>query len=517
MSRKSKYYFLSFIKHDFKSSITVFFVALPLSLGVALASDVPLISGLIAAVVGGLIVSAVSGSHMSVSGAAAGLTAICAQAVTDLGSLQFFFWAVSIAGIFQILLGLFKIGGFTHLVPSAVIKGMLSAIGILLISKQIPTILGYNKPDFWNDTLFNLLTLNHIFGTLQSFALSISPGIILISAFTYFLFWVLEKYFQRITRIFPTTFLVVTLASGFAWILYIFFPSPLQIDASHFVSIPKDTIQDFKLNLFDAQIFNSNIWRSAVIIAFVASLETLLSLEAVDKMDPHHHISPQNRELFAQGIGNFFSGLLGGLPVTSVIVRSSANIQAGARTKTSAFMHGVWILLAITLAIPIINKIPYAILGVILIRTGYKLANPKMIVALAKQGREQLLPFVFTVGSILFTDLLIGVVIGFVYSIFFIIKHTYRAGYTYQVNQVGHNPHYVIDLANNVCFLNKKKIMELLDQIPEYAVVEINGEDSVYIDYDVLEVIEEYKQKAHMRHIELSLSGISKVSVLRHH
>jgi MFS superfamily sulfate permease-like transporter len=262
---------------------------------------------------------------------------------------------------------------------------------------------------------------------------------------------------------------------------------------------------------------NSEIWEVGVIICFVATLETLLSIEAIDKIDPNNRITPQNRELIAQGTGNIVAGLIGGIPITSVIVRSSANAEAGARTRLSAIFHGIWLLLTVLFAAPLVIYIPYCVLAVILIRTGYNLAKPKMIIAIYKQGREQFMPFIVTVFAILFTDLLIGVFIGIAYAIYFLIKHTYRAGYTLQERNEGHHTHYVIDLALNVSFLNKKKFGELLENIPEYSTVEINGTDSVYIDNDILEIFQNFRTKAKLRHIELVTKGIREVETIELH
>ena len=243
----------------------------------------------------------------------------------------------------------------------------------------------------------------------------------------------------------------------------------------------------------------------------------MLSIEAIDKLDPYNRITPQNRELVAQGTGNLLSGLLGGLPITAVIVRSSANAEAGAKTKLSSFVHGLWLLLAVLFGISLLNKIPYCVLAVILIRTGYNLAKPKMILAVYKQGREQFLPFIITVAAILFTDLLIGVLIGIGYSIYFLIKHTYRAGFSIKEKTEGHNRHFIIELALNVSFLNKKRFLEMLDNIPEYSIVDINGSDSVYIDRDILEIFQDFKTKAHNRHIQLTLTGIPEVETIELH
>jgi MFS superfamily sulfate permease-like transporter len=254
-----------------------------------------------------------------------------------------------------------------------------------------------------------------------------------------------------------------------------------------------------------------------MIIFFVASLETLLSVEAIDKLDPYNRITPQNRELIAQGTGNLLSGLLGGLPITAVIVRSSANAEAGAKSKLSAFTHGVWLLLIVLFAVSLINMVPYCILAVILIRTGYNLAKPKMILGVYKQGREQFLPFIVTVIAILFTDLLVGVIIGIIYCIYFLIKHTYRAGFIVKEKKEGDSQYFIIDLALNVSFMNKKRISDLLDRIPQNSIVEINGADSVYIDNDILEIIQDYKSKAIRKNIKLQLTGIREVQNIELH
>ncbi len=262
---------------------------------------------------------------------------------------------------------------------------------------------------------------------------------------------------------------------------------------------------------------NVEIWKTAVIIAFVASLETLLSIEAIDKLDPYNRITPQNRELVAQGTGNIVSGLLGGLPITAVIVRSSANAEAGAKTVLSSFAHGIWLFIAIMFAIPLLNLIPYCVLAVILVRTGYNLAKPKMIVSVYKQGREQFLPFIVTVTAVLFTDLLIGVLIGVAYALYFLMKHTYRAGFTIKERKEGETVHFTIELALNVSFINKKRFLEMLDQIPASSEVEIIGSDSVYIDYDILEIFHDFKSKAQQKNIKLVMKDIPDVETIELH
>jgi MFS superfamily sulfate permease-like transporter len=514
--RKLRFYFLIFIKHDFRASITVFFVALPLCLGISLASGVPVYAGLMAGIIGGLVISLISKSALSVSGPAAGLTAICAAAITELGSLEIFFLSVCVAGLLQILLGLFRLGGFTHFIPSAVIKGMLAAIGILLMSKQIPLLIGYDQPDFWTNELFNILTFRHGFSEVKDLYYHSSAGAVTVTAFAFLILFIWKKYLAKLLPVVPASFITVAtgivLAQGFNRM----FPE-FSIQSGQFVNIPKDIIQQIRLTDFSSLFSDAAIWRNAVIICFVASMETLLSIAAIDNLDPYNRITPQNRELVAQGTGNFLSGLVGGLPITAVIVRSSANAEAGARTRLSAFAHGTWILAAILLAIPLLNLIPYCVLAVILLRTGYNLAKPKMIAAVYRQGREQFLPFIVTVIAILFTDLLIGVVIGVGYAIYFLIKHTYRAGYVLKEKMEGHIRHYSLELALNVSFLNKKRILEVLDKMPEYSIVEINGADSLYIDRDILEIFHDFKSKAHNKHIDLRMVNIPDVETIELH
>lgn len=513
--RRIRFHIRSYFRHDFNASITVFFVALPLCLGVSLASGAPVVSGLIAGIIGGLVISLISGSPLSVSGPAAGLTSICAAAITDLGGLEIFFLSVSIGGLLQVLLGLFRLGGFTHFIPAAVIKGMLAAIGILLISKQVPILIGYTKPDFWRNELFNLLTFRHGFEQFTDFYESISLGPIIVGLAALGLSYLWQvTLFKKITFI-PSAFIIVLAGVLFSMLLAALIPS-LALKPTQYVDVPKNVIAEIRLPNFQELFKHAAIWKYGVLICFVASLETLLSVEAIDKLDPYHRVTPQNTELMAQGTGNFLSGLIGGLPITAVIVRSSANAEAGARSRMSAFSHGLWLLLAVLLAVPLLNKIPYSVLAVILIRTGYNLAKPRMIKAVYRQGREQFMPFLVAVVAILLTDLLIGVLIGLVYSVYFLIKHTYRAGFIYTEKTEGHSRHIRIELALNVSFLNKKRFIELLDKIPAYSIVDIDGSKSVYIDHDILEIFQEFRSKAHNKHIQLTLRDIPEVEVARH-
>jgi len=513
---KLKVHLFSFLKHDLKSSIAVFFVALPLCLGISLATGAPLYAGLIAGVLGGLVVPLISRSPLSVSGPAAGLTAICAAIISSSPSLDVFFLSVMLAGVFQFSLGLFKLGGFTQFIPSAVIKGMLAAIGILLIAKQIPLMIGYEQPDFWTNELFNIFTFNHAFEHIGSLYQHISTGAIIIAFSALLLLIIWKRYLSKRIPYLPSSFVVVLYGAGAAFLIGKFFPE-LALHQNQFVAIPQNIFSDVHFPNFEIITTNASIWKNAIIICFVASIETLLSIAAIDKLDPYNRITPQNRELMAQGTANVLSGLVGGLPITAVIVRSSANAEAGAKSKLSAILHGVWLLAAMLFAASIINYIPYSALAVILINTGYNLAKPKMIKAVYQQGKEQFFPFIVTMIAILFTDLLIGVLIGVIYAIYFLIKHTYNAGYTLKQKTEGHTNHYVIELALNVSYLNKKRIQEALDKIPPYSIVEVNGTDSVYIDRDVLEVFQEYKVKAHNKHIQFILIDVPEVQILELH
>jgi MFS superfamily sulfate permease-like transporter len=487
-----------------------------LCLGISLASNAPLYSGLISGIIGGIFIGIISKSHLSVSGPAAGLTAICASAISELGSLQIFFLSVAVAGFIQVLLGVFKLGGFTHFIPSAVIKGMLAAIGIILVAKQIPLLLGYDEASFWTKELFNIITFKNAFSHVRNIYHHSSKGAVIIAIASLALLVIWKRTLAKKIPFVPTSFVVVLFGSLLAFVFQQFIPV-LALSKQQFVHLPSNLFSDIKFPDYQAVLSNTDILRNAVVICVVASLETLLSVEAIDKIDLYNRVTPQNRELIAQGTGNFLSGLLGGLPITAVIVRSSANAEADARTKLSAIFHGIWLLVLVYFAASLLNMIPYCVLAVILIRTGYNLAKPRMIAAVYKLGREQFLPFIVTIIAMLFTDLLVGVGIGIAYACYFIFKNTYRAGYTLETKTEGHIKHYYFDLAINVSFINKKRIKDELESIPNYSVVHIEGSHSVYIDYDVAEIINEFKTKAHHKHIELHLSGIPEVETISVH
>lgn len=495
-----------FFFHDLKASITVFFVALPLCLGISLASNAPVTSGLIAGIVGGLLIGVISKSPLSVSGPAAGLTAISAVAIAELGSLDAFFAAVVLAGIIQIILGIFRLGGISYFIPSSVIHGMLASIGIILVFKQVPAFLGYSAPDFWANKLFNILTLNHVFdnviGLYENISLSVS--LISLSSLVFLLIWD-KKYAHKYPAI-SASFLVVVYASLVAYAINVFIPS-MALPKNKFVSLPNDFLQEMKFLDLSNFSFSKKLWTNALIIAFIASIESLLSIAAIDKLDPHKRTTPQNRELIAQGIGNAVSGSLGGLPVTSVIVRSSANLVAGARTKYSTVMHALWLLLAVLLGVKLINHIPYGVLAAILIRTGYNLASPSLFMKTLKEGKTQFLPFMVTCLCVLLTDILIGVVIGIIYALYFIVKENYQQGFELKISHEGHEKKYTLILASHVSFLNKKKMVETLNSCEKYSIIEIDGSHCNFIDHDVMEYLQDFKTIAKDRHSQLSFKG----------
>jgi SulP family sulfate permease len=501
-----KYILKKNLKKDLPSSIVVFLVALPLCLGIALASGAPLFAGLITGVVGGLVVASLSGSQLSVSGPAAGLTAIVLGAITQLGAYEIFLLAVVLAGVIQLILGLLKGGTIGNYFPSSVIEGMLAAIGLTLILKQLPHALGVDS-DFFGDQSFfqsdNENTFSAIGNALSHFGLAA----IVISALSIGVLLIWPK-FKKLNLV-PAPLVVVIIG---VLIALAFQGTPYALSASHMVEIPVvNSFSEF-LGLFTtpdfSQIANPKVWMVAVTIAIVASLETLLSIEAVDKIDPIKRVSPTNRELMAQGTGNIVSGLIGGLPMTSVIVRSSANVNAGGRTKMSAIFHGCWLLLSLLFIPGVINMIPLACLAAILLVTGYKLARIALFKHMYHKGWDQFIPFVVTIVAVLLTDLLKGVAIGMVFSIFYLLRTNMRNPYFYKIEEEGTKKDLRIKLAEEVSFLNKAAIQVVLNKIPKETTVVIDGSNSRYIDPDVLETIFNYKHNAYTKGIIVILENI---------
>ncbi|CAN5468531.1 SulP family inorganic anion transporter [soil metagenome] len=509
---------LSTFKYDLPSGIVVFLVAVPLCLGIALASGAPLFSGIIAGFVGGIVVTLFSGSQLGVSGPAAGLAVIVLNAIEQLDNFQIFLSAVFIAGLFQLVLGFLKAGSIGYFFPSSVIKGMLSGIGIIIILKQIPHIFGYDE-DFQGTLHFlkpdGQTTFSEIFTAINY----ITPAAVIIGLLSLFILIFWEQVLSKKGKIFQLVqgpLVVVVLGITLTFLFNNYLPQ-FRLTSDHLVSLPvADSFGGF-INLFTTPDFSRVLTYEVLFIAgtlaVVASLETLLCLEATDKLDPYKRISPANREMKAQGIGNMVSGLIGGLPITQVIVRSSANVQSGGRTKLSAFIHGVLILVCV-MAIPhILNLIPLASLAAILIIVGFKLAKPSLFKSMYRSGWVQFFPFVVTIVAIVFTDLLTGIGIGMVVAIFYILKNNYKVGHiVYKEKSPVKKEKYRIVLPEEVTFLNKASIMNTLRNIPEDVEVEVDYSKSAVIDYDVKELIENFKETARAKNIEFNVVEINGVS-----
>ncbi len=516
MKRTIKYYRLIWLKHDLPAGLSVFLVALPLCLGIALASGAPLYAGLLSGIIGGLLVALISGSHLAVSGPAAGLTTLVAASIISLGDYQIFLLAVMIAGLFQVTLGILKLGEIANYFPSSVIKGMLAAIGIILISKQIPLALGYDQPDFWTIDFLKLFNSDHFLGSFDNFKHHITKGAILITVVSLILLILLQQPFAKRLKVVPAPLLVVVVGI-LTNSLFTNAASDFSLNQTQLVNIPSNIFASITFPDFSKLFSSAEIWTNGLIIGLLATLETLLCIEAVDKLDKANRITPVNRELIAQGIGNITCGLLGAIPLTAVVVRGAANVDAGGRTKLSAFTHGLFLLLAVLLFPFLLNKIPYASLAAILLVTGYNLTKLKLFRNMWSLGWNQFIPFLITILVILSTDLLIGVSIGLIVSIYFIVQNNFKADYKIiKSTHLGKETLY-IKLNTNVTFLNKVKLRKALDEIPEYSVLSIDGNECNFIDYDILEIVSEYRNKAHDRHIELHLKGIETVNILASH
>lgn len=516
MRKKIRYYRLVWLKHDLPAGLSVFLVALPLCLGVALASGAPLYSGLLSGIIGGLMVSLISGSQLAVSGPAAGLTTLVGASIISLGDFRIFLLTVMIAGFFQLLLGLLKLGAIANYFPSSVIKGMLAAIGIILLSKQIPLALGYDQPDFWTSGFPQLFSAKNVLGSFSVFNQHIARGAIIITLVSLLTLILLQRSFAKKLKVLPAPLLAV-LVGIITNLVFSNIASDYSLKSTQLVSIPANVFKSISFPDFSKLFSTRDIWIDGIIIGILATLETLLCIEAVDKLDKHNRITPVNRELIAQGIGNITCGLLGAIPMTAVVVRGAANVDAGGRTKLSAFTHGLFLLLAVLLIPSLLNKIPYASLAAILIVTGYNLTKPKLYKNMFSLGWKQFIPFLITIIIILSTDLLIGVSIGLLISVYFIVRNNFKA--EYKITRSMHNDVETcnIKLNSNVTFLNKVNLKKALDEIPEYSVLTIDGTECNFIDYDILEIISEYDAKARERHIELNLLGIEKVNVTAVH
>jgi len=502
------------LKSDFASGLVVFLVALPLCLGIAMASGAPLFSGIISGVIGGIVVGYLSKSHISVSGPAAGLTAIILTAITDLGAFDIFLTAVFIAGLIQLALGFIKAGSISNYFPTNVIEGMLAGIGIIIILKQLPHAFGYDN-DFEGDQSFLQLDGSNSFSFLLGIFNYVQLGSIIITALSLIILLVWEKApFLKKLKLIPGALVAVILGVLLNEIFTVS-GSSLAIAKEHLVSLPiPTTLEEFKQIIVTPNfsgITNPKVWVVGLTIAIVASIETLLCIEAADRMDIHKRYTDTNVELKAQGIGNIVSSLLGGLPMTSVVVRSSANSNAGAKSKMSAIIHGALLLLSVLTIPAILNKIPLATLAAILLLVGYKLAKPATFMHFWKNGKYQFIPFIATLLAVVFMDLLKGVALGIIISIIFILKGNLKRAYSFKKQEYAHGDVIHIDLAQEVSFLNKAAIKSTLNDIPENSEVIINAQDTVYIAHDVLDLIKEFKKiRAKEENIKVKLVGFKK-------
>jgi MFS superfamily sulfate permease-like transporter len=492
-------------RQDAQSSLVVFLVALPLCLGIALASGAPLAAGLYAGIIGGLVVGSLSGSQISVSGPAAGLTVIVLGAIKELGSFEAFTLAVFFSGIIQIIFGSVRAGSIGNYFPTSVIKGMLAAIGIILILKQFPHAIGYDA-DFMGDESFNQPDGQNTFSEIVYSLNWLAPGALIISMVSIglMLFWEKMAVKKIFFRLVPGALVAVVASLVINEIFKNFVPS-ISLGGNHLVQLPfsggmSDFVAGFKTPDW-SYITQTQVYISAFTIAIVGSLESLLSVDAADKLETEGNITNKNRELFAQGVGNTVSGFIGGLPITAVIVRTSANAAAGARSNLSAVLHGVWLLLCVVSIPHLLNKIPLAALATVLILVGYKLTRPALYRSLFAKGPNQFIPFIVTIVAILFTDLLIGILIGMVVGFVFV----FRANMHKSIVMVQDKDNYLIKFYKDVSFLQKSTLMKLLDSIPSHSSVMIDGSQNVFVDDDIVELIEDYKKRSVKEKINVEL------------
>jgi MFS superfamily sulfate permease-like transporter len=498
------------LRNDIPASIVVFFVALPLCLGIALASGAPLFSGLIAGIVGGIIVGSLSGSTIGVSGPAAGLAAIVLASIATLGGYENFLVAVILGGAMQIALGFLRAGIIGYYFPSSVIKGMLTGIGIIIILKQIPHFFGYDSDpegDFAFMQIDGETTFTEIFKTFNF----IQPGSALVGFISLGILILWDAVLTKKAKIFRLVQgPLVAVIAGIVFYLVTKNSETFAIHTSHLVNVPvPDDFSALIAQLYTpnfSAIVDPNVWVVAFTIALVASLETLLCVEATDKLDPEKHVTPTNRELLAQGTGNMISGFLGGLPITQVIVRSSANIQSGAKSKMSAIIHGFLLLISVMLIPNLLNMIPLSVLAAILFVVGYKLAKPVLFRQMYGLGWKQFLPFIVTVLGIIFTDLLIGIGLGLANGLMVIVYKNYQNSHFLHIEDKSNGQTKLkMTLSEEVTFMNKGAILRALDSIEEDAYLELDVRNTKYLDNDVIEILEEFADKARQRNIHVKL------------
>jgi MFS superfamily sulfate permease-like transporter len=491
---------------DIPASVVVFLVALPLCLGIALGSGAPLFSGIIAGMVGGIVIGLLSGSSLSISGPAAGLTAIVAVAIGKLPVYEAFLLSVVIAGVIQLILGFIRAGIIGDYIPNSVILGMLASIGIVLILKQFPHLIGYDT-DYSGDETFIQVDQNNTFSELINSVNNITPLALIIGLVSILILIVWDRPVLKKKKFFknlPGPLVVVVVGV----LMNIFMTVPgtrFSLNSSQMVNLPiaSDFASFASFFMFPKWEYlgNGDVWTIGLTIALVASIETLLGIEAIDKLDSLKRRTPANRELKAQGVGNILSGLLGGLPLTSVIVRGSANVEAGAKSKFSAIMHGILILLSVFFIPGLMNKIPLSALAAILIMTGYKLVKPSIFRGMYKKGWDQFVPFMVTLVAILFTDLLVGIIIGTIVALFSLIKSNFKSA----VMVVHDENKYLVRFRKDISFLNKPIVKEKLESVPADSYVLIDMTRADFIDKDIIDVVNEFLQHAHLKNIRVEI------------
>jgi SulP family sulfate permease len=514
MSNQTESSVFATLRQDVPASIVVFFVAVPLCLGIALASGAPLFAGIIAGIVGGIAVGMASGSPLGVSGPAAGLAVIVLSSIESLGGWEAFLVAVFISGIIQIILGYLKLGTIAYYFPSSVIKGMLSGIGLLIILKQIPHAFGYDD-NFEGDLRFMQANEENTFSELINMLNFISPAVLVITLISLAILLLWDQVLMKKSKIFgiingPLVAVATGITMNYIYQTGIFGRS---LKASQLVQIPVsgsigEFLGQFTLPDFN-HLTNPEVYMVAGVLAIIASLETLLCVEATDKLDPYKRVTPTNRELKAQGLGNILSGLIGGLPVTQVIVRSSANITFGGRSKMSTIFHGILLLLSAIVIPKILNMIPLATLAAILFAVGYKLAKPEIFKHIYRQGREQFVPFIVTIIAILLTDLLKGIMIGMAFAIFYILRNNFKNPFYIWKNSEHEREEYHVTLSEEVSFLNKGSILQMLNHVPANAKVTIDATRSKSIHHDIIEIMQNYLVHAKNIGVTVELKGLN--------
>lgn len=496
------------LSRDLPASLVVFLVALPLCLGIAVASEASPIAGILSGIIGGVVVGFLSGSQLSVSGPAAGLTAVVASAILSLPSYEVFLTSVVLAGAFQVVFGLVRAGIVGYYFPSSVIKGMLAAIGLILILKEIPHALGWDN-DYLGNQAFMQSGDHNTFSSIVAALGDIKLGAVVLSVFSLVLIYAFDHRAMKrvpVAKFIPGALMGV--AGGlFLNLAFLRWMPEWAMTGENLVELPKinsfgDLAGELRHPDFSALAL-SDVWVTAVVIALIASIESLLSIEATDKLDPKRRDTPTNRELRAQGIGNVAAGLVGGIPITAVIVRSSANITAGGQTKVSAIAHG-FLLAVLVVAVPnVLNLIPFASLAAVLFVVGFKLTKPKLFIDMYRKGWSSFVPFVVTVVAILHTDLLVGISIGLVVGFFFVIKSNYRRSIVF----AEHKNNYLIKLNRNVTYLNRAVLSEYLQRVPDNSELLIDVTRTEFIDPDIRETLEEFVRFAPMRNIVVGFNG----------